>query len=89
MFSISEGNNSKVTRFIEVPMATLTQYFPIFNYSSKEYLNLYSRMIVDCLHNEEGYQDDPDFGGLFFSINIYCCKTDMVEYGKYYSVVSA
>lgn len=46
-------------------------------------------MIVDCLHNEDGYQYDPVFGGLTFAIKVYSSKTEMMEYGKYFSVVSA
>ena len=45
-------------------------------------------MIVDCLYHEEGYQDDPDFGGLHFSFKIYASRTEMIEYGKYFSVVN-
>lgn len=44
---------------------------------------------MDCLYKEEGYKDDPDFGGLSFAFKVYCSKTESIEYGKYFSMVTA
>ena len=49
---------------------------------------MYSRMILDCLVNES-IGDTPNIGGMVFNIVVHVSKTEMIEYGKYYSVVSA
>lgn len=64
----------------------LTNYFPMQDRSVKEYQLLYGRMIVDCLSCEEG-STDPS--GLSFGVVVHCARVEMIEYGRYYSVVSA
>jgi len=58
-------------------MVTLTNYFPVYDKSIKEYLNIYSRMIMDCLCN---FQDsgDQDIGGLSFNIIVHGSRSEMI-----------
>lgn len=45
-------------------------------------------MLVDMLNNFEAYVSEINMGGLSFEVLVHACRTEMVEYGKYYSVVS-
>ena len=74
-----------MSRLLEIPMTTLTNYFPLYDKPVKDYLNLHSRLIMDCLSN---FQDE-DLGGLSFNFIVHSSRSEMIEYGKYYSVVSA
>lgn len=74
---------------MELPLDKLTSYFPLFDKSLKDYLTLYSKMIVDCLNNFENYLKEINLGGLNFEFITHVSRTEMIEYGRYYSVVTA
>jgi hypothetical protein len=69
-------------------MTNLIDYFPLYDQSLRDYMCLYSRMIVDCLNNFEEYVEEPNLGGLAFSFIVHANKSEMIEYGRYFSVVS-
>lgn len=46
-------------------------------------------MIVDCLNSFEKQLTEVNMGGLAFEFIVHTSRTEMIEYGKYYSVVTA
>lgn len=73
---------------IEIPIERLTHYFPPYNMGVKDYLLFYSRTIIDMLNNFDEYVEQPNLGGLSFEVKVHASRSEMIEYGKYYSVVS-
>lgn len=51
---------------MEISLRQLTCYFPVFDKSLKDYLILYSKMIVDCLNNFEIHLTEVNMAGLAF-----------------------
>jgi hypothetical protein len=67
----------------------MTHYFPPYNSSLRDYLALYSRPIVDMLNYFDEHSKEVNLGALSFEVTIHACRSEMIEYGKYFSVVSA
>jgi hypothetical protein len=63
---VNISNDKKISKVVEIPIEKLTNFFPPYNLGLREYLNLYSRTIVDMLNYFDDYSEEVNLGGLSF-----------------------
>ena len=77
------------TRSLELPYYKILQYIPLYDMDINTYAQRFGRMIFELFNNFEDLSYDMNMSNLQFEIVCHFYLTEMIEIGKYFTVVSA